>query len=171
MPVSDKREIIIKDACILFDLVDLNLLQDFFQLEFIALTTPQVIGEITNEVQWAEISKYVDNGKLQVENNGTYEAIASLKYENPGLSLPDCSVLELALRKNAIVYSSDGSLRKTSIKKQLTVRGILWIIDELLSKMIINDETAIKKLIKYEKINDRAPVKDIQLLLTKIKSK
>lgn len=30
--VSSKKEIVIKDACILFDLVDLNLLGDFFQL-------------------------------------------------------------------------------------------------------------------------------------------
>jgi hypothetical protein len=73
--VSDKKQIIIKDACILFDLVDLNLLGDFFQLGFIALTTPQVIGEITNETQWQEISKFVNDGHLQIDNDGEYEAV------------------------------------------------------------------------------------------------
>ena len=53
---SGKNEIVIKNACILFDLVDLNLLEDFFRLDLSAITTPQVIGEITNETQWIEIS-------------------------------------------------------------------------------------------------------------------
>ena len=69
--MSDKEEIVIKDACILFDLVDLNLLEDFFQLEVSAFTTPQVIGEITNETQWGEVSKFINSGRLRIDAGGT----------------------------------------------------------------------------------------------------
>ena len=168
LPVSDKKEIVIKDACILFDLVDLNLLEDFFQLEVVAFTTPQVIGEITNEEQWKVISKFVAEGKIQIDNDGRFEIIASINDEYPGLSLADSSVLELAIRKNAIIYSSDGGLRKISTKKNLTVRGIIWIIDEMHSRGFFNNETAIEKLNLYETINIRAPLKEIKNLISKI---
>ena len=128
--MSDKKEIVIKDACILFDLVDLNLLEDFFQLEVSAFTTPQVFNEITNETQWEEVSKFIDNGKLQIDADGKFEVIAALYDEHAGLSIPDSSVLELAIRKDAIIYSSDGSWRKISVKKNLTVRGVLWIVEK-----------------------------------------
>jgi hypothetical protein len=166
--VSDKKEIVIKDACILFDLVDLNLLEDFFQLAISAFTTPQVIGEITDETQWKELSKFINNGKLQIDTDGEFEIIASLFDEHPGLSIPDSSVLELAIRKDAIIYSSDGSLRKISVKKNLLVRGILWIVEELHSKEFLSKEIAIEKLKLYEKINQRAPVNEIKNLITKI---
>lgn len=170
LQVSDKKKIVIKDACILFDLVDLNLLEDFFQLEVFAFTTPQVIGEITNEEQWKVISKFVAEGKIQIDNEGTFEIIASINNEYPGLSLADSSVLELAIRKNAIIYSSDGGLRKISTKKNLTVRGIIWIIEEMHGREILNKEIAIEKLNRYEAINQRAPLKEIKNLIKKIEN-
>ena len=166
--MSDKKEIVIKDACILFDLVDLNLLEDFFQLEVSAFTTPHVIGEITNETQWEEVSKFITNGKLQIDTDGKFEVIAELYDEHPGLSIPDSSVLELAIRKDAIIYSSDGSLRKISAKKNLMVRGILWIVEELYNKQFLSNSAAIEKLNLYETINQRAPLKEIKYLITKI---
>lgn len=168
--MSDKREIVIKDACILFDLVDLNLLEDFFQLEVDAFTTSQVIGEITNEQQWDAVSKFINNGKLRIDDDGTLEAITKINDEYPGLSLPDSSVLELAIRKNAIVYSSDGSLRKASVKEDITVRGIIWIIAELHTLELMTSEIAIAKLNLYEAINQRAPIKDIKNLISKIQN-
>jgi len=163
--VSDKREIVIKDACILFDLVDLNLLEDFFQLEVDAFTTSQVIGEITNEQQWDAVSRFINNGKLRIDDDGTFEVITKINEEYPGLSLPDSSVLELAIRKNAIVYSSDGSLRKASLKEGITVRGIIWIIAELYRLELMTKESAIAKLNLYETINQRAPLKEINKLM------
>ena len=167
--MSDKKQIVIKYACILFDLVDLNLLGDFFQLELIALTTPQVIGEITNETQWQEISKFVDSGHLQIDSEGEFEVVQKIYDEYPGLSIPASSVLELALRKDAIIYSSDGSLRKISIKHGFTVRGILWIIDELHTNGALSKGQAVEKLNLYEAINQRAPLKEIKKLIEKFK--
>lgn len=167
--MSDKKEIVIKDACILFDLVDLNLLEDFFQLDVSAFTTPQVIGEITDEAQWEEVSKFINNGKLQIDADGEFEIIAALYDEHPGLSIPDSSVLELAIRKDAIIYSSDGSLRKISIKKNLPVRGVLWIVEELHTKEFLSREIAVEKLNLYKEINQRAPIKEINSLITKLK--
>lgn len=165
--MSSKKEIVIKDACILFDLVDLNLLGDFFQLEVIAFTTPQVVGEITNESQWSIISEYIRNEKLKVDSDGQFEILSRLYEEHPGLSFADSSVLELAIRKQAVLLSSDGSLRKISVKMNLVVRGVLWIIEELYNKEFIGRDIAIEKLKLYESVNQRAPVKEIQNLINK----
>lgn len=168
MPVHDKKEIVIKDACILFDLVDLNLLEDFFQLELNAFTTPQVIGEITNEQQRAEIEKYIENGKLQIDTEGAIDDISSLNDQYPGLSFADSSVLELAIRINAVIYSSDGALRKATIKKGLVVRGVLWVIQNLYEKGFLEKQVAMDKLKQYEEINNWAPKKEIEILKAKI---
>ncbi|MGN6163139.1 MAG: hypothetical protein ACTHOF_01230 [Flavisolibacter sp.] len=167
--MSDKKEIVIKDACILFDLVDLDLLGHFFSLAVMAMTTPQVIGEITDEQQLQAVSAYIDNGLLQVDNSGEYEAILKISEGYPGLSTADSSVLELALRKDAIIFSSDGLLRKISTRKELTVRGVLWIIEQLYTEGIITKDMALEKLQVYSEINARAPKKEIDKLLEKLK--
>lgn len=171
MQVSNKPEIVIKDACILFDLVDLGLLQSFFLLEVQAYTTPQVIAEITDEEQWLEISAIINNGSLKIDNEGDLSTISNIYDKYPGLSLPDSSVLELALRKRAIIYSSDGSLRKISVKNELVVRGILWIIEALYVIGVLTKEEAVDKLNLYESINQRSPLAEIKKLITKITAK
>lgn len=166
--VLDNREIVIKDACVLFDLVDLNLLDSFFNLELRAYTTAQVISEITNEQQFKLIDVYLKNGKLQVDNAGELMDITKINKSYPGLSLTDSSVLELAIRKQAIVYSSDGGLRKASEKEGMTVRGILWVIEELYNLKNLSSHEAVSLLNKYELINQRAPLNEIKKLISRI---
>jgi predicted nucleic acid-binding protein len=166
--VSSKNEIVIKDSCILFDLVELNLIQDFFQLEIIAFTTPQVIEEVNDDEQWKIIETYIINGKLNIDGLGAYEDITEIENQYAALSFTDSSVLELAIRKNAVLLTSDGSLRKASISIQVAVRGLLWIIEELYLKSIITVELALEKLNEYSRVNTRAPIKEIQNLIKKL---
>lgn len=168
LEVSEEHDIIVvQDACILFDLVDLDLLKVFFQLDLTVLTTPQVIAEIIDEDQQSTIEAHVQNGDLKVDKDGSYESIAELFDKFPGLSVADCSVLELALRKKAVVLSSDGGLRKISRRKNCEVHGTLWIIQELHDYGIIGNAAAIEKLKMYASINLRAPKKEIKLLIAK----
>jgi len=163
--VLTKYKILINDSCILFDLVDLNLIQDFFQLEYSFYTTPQVIGEITDETQFSKIEKYISNEILIIDSLGSLESIQILFDEYPGLSFTDSSVLELATRINGMVLSSDKSLRNISKRRNLTVKGFLWIIEELLDKKIISRNTAVRKLRIYPDVNIRAPIKEINNLM------
>jgi rRNA maturation endonuclease Nob1 len=167
--VSSKNEIVIKDSCILFDLVELNLIKGFFQLDVIAFTTQSVIEEINNDEQWKIIETYIISGKLIIDKLGTYEDITEIESQYAALSFTDSSVLELAIRKKAVLLTSDGSLRKISISKQVSVRGLLWIIEELSLRNIITVESAIEKLNTYSEVNSRAPIKEIQNLIDKLK--
>lgn len=168
--VHEEKEIVIQDACILFDLVDLSLLEVFFQLDLVVMTTPNVISEITNEDQWKQIEIHLDNGQLTVDSDGLLEDILEIYEKFAGLSIADSSVLELAQRKDAVIFSSDGSLRKIATRKRFVVRGTLWIIEALCSKGLITYTYAIERLETYSSINQRAPIKAIEHLITKLKT-
>lgn len=163
--VLDESQILINDSCVLFDLVDLELLKEFFQLEYSFLTTPQVVGEITDNSQIIEIEKYIQNQILMVDSMGLFETIQNIYDKYPGLSFADSSVLELASRVDGILLSADKRLRNISKGNNLEVKGVLWVINELVDKKIITDQVAIQKLKNYSKINVRAPIKEINALV------
>jgi hypothetical protein len=149
--------------------MDLKLLQEFFQLEYSFYTTPHVIGEIMFDDQISELEYYIYGEALQIDSNGTFESIQELYDNYPGLSFADSSVLELSARINGILLSSDKSLRIISKKHNIDVRGVLWIIEELVKKKIISPQIAITKLEEYHKFNVRIPAKEIQLIIDKFK--
>lgn len=166
--MHEKHEIAIKDACILFDLADLALLDPFFQLDFTVYTTNLVLEEIEYESQQKEIQYFIDNGRLQIDEDVDFGDVLKIFNENSGLTLADCSVLELAIRKQAIIFSSDRQLRNISVKNKIIVRGTLWIIKNLYLQGNLTREVAITKLNTYQQINKRAPVKEIKKLLDEL---
>ena len=159
---SDSNNILINDSCILFDLVDLNLLDDFFQLEFSYYTTSSVIEEVVDDSQMSLIKAYISKNKLIVDNQGLLESIESIYDLYPSLSFTDSSVLELTKRKKGILLSSDKSLRKISKQNGINVKGLLWVIRNLVEMNVISSEKAIERLNLYPQINVRAPIKEIK---------
>jgi len=167
--VLNETNILINDSCIIFDLVDLELLQEFFQLDYSFYTTPQVISEFTDDGQISEIEQCIHQKILKIDPYGALETIQNLYDINPGLSFADCSILELAIRVNGILLTSDKSLRKISMKNNLEIRGILWIIAELIEKEIISTHLAISRLENYHNFNLRIPKTEIRQLIDKLK--
>lgn len=163
--VISRKKILINDSCVLFDLVDLNLLEEFFHLEYIFYTTLQVIREITDDIQMLKIEKHISNSTLKIDISGSLESIESLFDQYPSLSYTDCSVLELATRVKGILISSDKSLRNISKRNNLDVKGVLWVINELLVKSIISKGNAINRLKEYSQVNVRAPIKEIKKMI------
>lgn len=144
------------------------MLDDFFKLPLQAHTTLQVIGEVEDEHQKVAVNVHVTEGRIKVDGAGDYDVIAVIMADCPGLSFADGSVLELAERMQGVILSADGSLRKIGQKKNLTVRGTLWVIEELCSKNIISTQVAVSKLEMYPKINNRVPKLDITALIAKL---
>lgn len=167
MSVLTNGEVVIKDACILFDLIDLGLLSSFYKLDLTVVTTPQVIDEIQSEQQLVEIRPYIECGKLHIDHFGILESIVRITDTNLGLSFTDASVLEVASRRNAVILSSDKSLRNESQRRGLTVRGLLWILEELYKSSIIQLDTMMDGLNKYIEINKWAPRNLIEVLIKK----
>ena len=168
MSASAKVEVVIKDACILFDLLDLDLLTDFYQLQLIVITRPEVLAEITDEAQLAKIQPYLDSGNLQIDEVDVLEAAMAIMETNPGLSLTDAAVLEIAARREATILSTDKSLRNESTRRGIAVRGLLWALEELYREGVLPLEVVVKKLSLYPEVNKRAPKAEIAGLIARL---
>jgi len=169
-PMLSKRMILINDASVLFDLLDLDLFNAYFHLGHRLFVTPQIIGEIRDEMQKSIINQYTQENLISIDSFGTFETINQLFDKFSGLSFADCSILESAIRNHGVIISSDMALRKISQLQDIEVKGLIWIIEELVNFGIMSKEVAISKLEQYVEINIRAPKVEINILINKLSS-
>lgn len=168
MSALAKVEVVIKDACILFDLLDLELLGSFYELKLMVITRPEVLAEITDEDQLGQLQPYIDSGNLQIDGVDVLEIAMAIVETNPGLSLTDAAVLETASRREATILSSDKSLRNESTRRGIAVRGLLWVLEELFNEGVLPSEVVLEKLALYPEVNRRAPKTEIASLVTRL---
>ncbi|MEP3386995.1 MAG: hypothetical protein ABJO02_02335 [Reichenbachiella sp.] len=150
-------KIIVNDANILIDLVELQLLPHFFGLEFEFTTTNLIIDELLADQQEA-LSPYVDKGELIIAEVSEEDVlqIAMINSQKPTLSEQDCSAFLQAQNNGATLLTSDNSLRKFAKENELPVHGHLWVFDCMVEQGTITGERACLKLqILTEEINPR----------------
>lgn len=140
-------KIIVNDANILIDLVDLKILPYFFQLEFEFHTTAIILDELF-EVQKEALFPYIETGSLIVDDISDEDLIEILliRATKPNLSEQDCSAFYQAQKDKAALITSDNTLRKFAQANNLEVHGHLWVFDNLVNNEILTGVTAIKKL-------------------------
>ena len=124
--------IIVNDANILIDLVELQLLQQFFALKFEFFTTTLILEELLDE-QRVQLETYVTQKILIAEEMSTedLEAIKTIEKSKPRLSQQDCSAYHQATSKQGTLVTSDNVLRKFAIATNIDVHGHLWIFDQM----------------------------------------
>lgn len=152
--------IIINDANILIDLVHLDLMNEFIELELDLKTTDFVFEEL-NDDQKDIIEAYINSEHIELittENEKDFESITTILENSSGLSFEDCSVWHYANKLDGILLSGDGKLRKQAMANGISVKGILYIFDQLLVNEIISFELAIAKLEQLYEINPRLPI-------------
>ncbi len=153
-------DIIINDANILIDLTHLNLVEEFVQLDLNLKTTDFVFAEL-NADQQAIFNQYIEDGKLEViitEDEGVLNSIAEILNKTTGLSFEDCSVWYYAEKLKGILLSGDGKLRRQATASGISVKGILFVFDQLLLADLITLETAIEKIEMLYLKNTRLPI-------------
>jgi|TARA_R110000868_G_scaffold381692_1_gene648090 rRNA-processing protein FCF1 len=140
-------KIIVNDANILIDLVELELLPNFFALEFEFFTTSLVFEEL-EEDQQGTLQQYVESGSLLVYEmtNEQLSEINEIQKTKPALSPQDCSAFYQAQIEEGILVTSDNTLRKFAKSKNQEVHGHLWVFDRMFEAETITGEQAINKL-------------------------
>lgn len=166
--MKDRGNIIIKDACIIIDLIELGLMKIFLELDYDFVTTENVVNEITDEAQLREVDQLISSNKIMVEDSFNLLRIYEIMSSNAGLSFCDATVLDLSNRLEGIMLTSDGALRKAAIKSNRKVHGILWAIEEMLENEFINTDKAINSIHRLIRINKRIPRKICEDILMKI---
>ncbi|TDQ18243.1 putative nucleic acid-binding protein [Algoriphagus boseongensis] len=144
----------VTDACIFIDLIELEMITSFFQLDLELHTSVAVINELYPE-QKQILEAYKSVGKLHIHNLQEDDFLEMKQIAFPrGLSQEDRSVIYLAKKLGgAIVISSDKLVRDFAGKLNLPYHGIFWILDQLVSEGLIEKSKAIQILSEMPKIN------------------
>ena len=133
----------VTDANIFIDLLYAGLLKLMPKLGLSIVTTQLVVDELNDEQQ-IELQSLVDTNTLEIFEM-TIEEIRGISLP-AGLSLPDRSVICLAIRESGVLVSGDGLVRRTAGSLGIDVRGLLWLLDEFVFTKLISCLEAAEKL-------------------------
>ncbi|MDH5367347.1 MAG: hypothetical protein OEW67_10190 [Cyclobacteriaceae bacterium] len=138
--------IVVTDACIFIDILELEISSNFFLLNMEIHTTYEVWDEVNEEGQ--EILKtyrVAEKLTIHILEPNEHQEIAKMNYPK-ALSPPDQSVLYMAEKLDAILLSNDGLVRKHAKKRELNTHGLFWVMDELVEQEHLSKPDASIKI-------------------------
>ncbi len=152
--------LLISDANIFIDLEKIDLLKFFDSLGFAIATSDFVYAELNTEqksiLDGLDIDIYEMDGTELINFYSEFSALNLKK-----LSYQDYSIFYYAKKYDGDVLSNDLRLRKYATKKSISVKGLFYILDELVSQGCVSDSLMIEKLVLLKEINKRLPLKEI----------
>lgn len=142
-------KVVVEDANVLLDLLNGGILGLWLGLEFEHCTTHLVWQEISVTAQRRQVQPFIDSGLIRLNEvtPDSWDQIVAFSV-TAGVSIPDSSVWLLAKKENAILLSGDSKLRKSAKTTGVDVRGVLWVLDELVSRDKLSGNAAVKALKK-----------------------
>ena len=151
-------KVAVKDACVLIDLANGGLLDSWFQLGIETFTTDLVLRQVKTEQQWKAVSAVVEAGLLHVETlTGDQVERMDRALGDLRIGAEDRSVLFLAIERKAVLITGDRRLRIEAARFEIEVRGLLWILDELVRRGVISGALAAVKLRSMREDGARLP--------------
>lgn len=149
--------VVVNDANILIDLIKLQLVDAFFNINWQFHSTNLIIENELYEEQKLQLQPYIDNGKLIIQELDANDIIAimGIQIKKPQLSDKDCSALHCAQKLNGALVTSDNTLRKFAQVQNVEVHGHLWIFDALITQQCITPKIAVTKLTELFTINPK----------------
>ena len=134
------QKIVVNDTNVFIDLLDIGLLNHFFQLSWEVHTTDFVMFELNREDQRDAVNIYQVNKQLHVVSFEMDElceirGLQKVKENKTNVSLTDCSVWYYAKRKGYILLTGDRKLRTSSMKDGVEVRCILYVFVKYMTKI------------------------------------
>ena len=157
--------VVVNDANILIDLVKLELVDAFFNLNWVFYSTDLIIENELYEEQKIIYQPYIESGKFNIQkfDEADMQRIWSIQIKKPQLSDNDCSALYCAQKLKGILVTSDHTLRKYALIKKINVHGHLWVFETLLDQNCITHQLAIIKLNELIRINPRLGLPEEEL--------
>lgn len=164
-------KIIITDTNVLFDVIKIGALPEFFSLDYDICTTVFVMHEIIPSPQKEMVETFIRAKKLTVFGFSA-EEVEEVQNFNTGRDLrrfTDKSVIWKSLQLNCPMLTGDQKMREVAEKMSIEVHGSIWIIDELIGKNLISTDKAITLLEQLLLTNSRLPKDEIDKRINKLK--
>jgi hypothetical protein len=140
-------KVVVKDANILLDLVIGDILGAWLSLGYQTCTTHLVWKEIKDTKQREKVIPYIESGQIGLRDIDGEDWNEIYRFsEKLGVSVPDGSVWFVARAENAILLSGDGRLRKVAKADGIEIRGVLWVLDELVARERLRPSSALSAL-------------------------
>ena len=163
-------EIIVNDTNIFIDLQSIGLLRALCDLPYDVRTVDFVVNEIKDQEQADSLATLIGEAKIKVEGFNIEELAEIIEEHSTvsgNLSVPDCSVCYYARKHSATLLTGDRQLRRYAESNNVTVRGVLFIFDELVAQNLIEAGIAAQKLKELTNINVRLPKSEIEKRIKK----
>lgn len=163
--------IVITDVSVFFDLYKLQVLPEFFSLDWEIHTTNFVYNEILREEQVVEFENFVKDKKLNIIKINTEEEveIRNMQLQRPNKSFPDKTVLWKAKKEKCTLLTCDKVLRTEASFHKIEVHGTAWIILQFVENGITNKKRAIGLLEQLLRDNVRQPIEQIKKMIDGLK--
>lgn len=152
--------LLISDANIFIDLEKTDLLKHFDRLGIAIATSDFVYNELNSEqrsiVTTLNIKIYTMDGDEFMEFFTAFTALGLKK-----LSSQDYSIFYYAKKHSGEVLSNDKRLRTYATKKSIPIKGLFYILDEMVDRECVTPRTMVEKLVQLKEINKRLPIDEI----------
>ncbi|SHJ13018.1 hypothetical protein SAMN02745181_1257 [Rubritalea squalenifaciens DSM 18772] len=158
--------VVVKDANIIIDLINGNLLEPWVELGLVTLTTDMVVSELKRGSQWNKISLLIASKAIVTQDIPATDIhhILALK-RRFNVSIQDGSVLYLANSRGARLLTGDRKLRIAAKHSNIEVSGILWVLDLLVSTKQVTAKRAFEGLKLIIEHGARLPEDEVQTRL------
>ncbi|HOB85708.1 MAG TPA: DUF3368 domain-containing protein [Bacteroidales bacterium] len=164
-------KLIITDTNVLFDVIKIGALPEFFSLDYDICTTVFVIEEIKPSGQRELVDTFIRAKKLtvieftgeDVEDVVNFDTVKGLK------RFTDKSVIWKSVQLNCPMLTGDKKMKEIAENIGIEVHGSIWVIDELYNYNLISSEKAIELLEQLLKTNSWLPRNEIERRINKLK--
>jgi predicted nucleic acid-binding protein len=152
-------KVVVTDVSVFFDLFEIQVLPEFFALDWEIYTTDFVYNEILQADQKAVFEIFERSKRLQILTFSHEELAEVLQFQTmlSIRSMADRTILWKALQLKATLLTCDKKLRKEAEGHALEVRGSIWVIAQLVENGVIPTIRGIQLLEELQKTNSRLP--------------
>lgn len=159
---------VVEDANVLLDLVNGGILGTWLGVGYENCTTHLVWNEVCNTDQRTQVQPFIDSGLIQLRDIApeSWQEINDFS-SRTGVSVPDSSVWLLARNEGAILLTGDSKLRKSARASDVEVRGILWVLDDLVKESKLSSSRALEALSAIRQAGGFLPEDECQKRITK----
>jgi predicted nucleic acid-binding protein len=161
-------KLIITDTNVLFDIIKVGALPEFFSLDFDICTTVFVIDEIKPSLQREQVETFIRSKQLTVFDfsGEDIEGIVNFDILRDLKRFTDKSVIWKSVELKCPMLTGDKKMREVAEKLGIEVHGSIWVIDELIRNQLISPAKTVGLLELLIATNSWLPRNEIEKELT-----